>query len=259
MTEEVKQGLQETPATDQAEAPALTPTQEKAIEQGWKPKDQFEGAEEDFIDAAEFVRRGELFSKIEHQSKELKMVRQALDALKVHHTKVAENEYNRALKTLQAERKQARVDGEFEKADAIDEQIDEIKAEKEQVIASVPQVQELNPEFVQWTEKNSWYNDNKVMRAAADKIGLDYARQGHNPSEVLKMVEKDIRSEFPHKFTNAARERPNAVASASRGSQSVQRTTATLDDVERDAMRKFVRSGVMTEAQYLAELKKVKG
>ena len=45
-----------------------------------------------FIDAPEFVRRGELFTKIEKQSKELKAVREALKALGEHHSKVKEME-----------------------------------------------------------------------------------------------------------------------------------------------------------------------
>lgn len=258
MTEEVT--APEGGAIDQkVEAPALTPIQEKALEQGWKPKDQFEGEEDEFIEAAEFVRRGELFGKIENQSRELKMVRQALDALKTHHGKVAENEYNRALKALTEQRKQARQDGEFEKADQIDEQIDQVKSEKAEVQAAIPQVQELNPQFVQWTEKNTWYNSNKAMRAAADAIGIAHARAGASPEEVLKLVEKEIRTEFPHKFTNPSRDRPNAVESSSRSGSSVQRSTAALDEGEREVMRKIVRSGVMTEAEYMAELKKVKG
>lgn len=257
MTEETKDAP-EGAIDQQEEAPKLTAVQEKALEQGWKPKDQFEGDEDEFIDAPEFVRRGELFGKIEHQSKELKMVKQALDAFKQHHSKVAENEYNRALKALQEQRKQARVDGEFEKADALDEQIDEVKAQKAEVV-NLPPVQELNPEFVAWSDKNTWYNSNKVMRAAADAIGIAHARAGVSPDQVLKLVEKEIREEFPHKFSNPARDRPNAVESSSRSGSSVQRSTAVLDEGEREVMRKIVRSGVMTEAEYMAELKKVKG
>jgi len=253
MTEEVKQ-----PDQEQPEAPELTPIQQKAVEQGWKPKDQFEGNEDEFIDAAEFVRRGELFGKIETQSRELKEVRAALTALKQHHSKVAENEYNRALKSLTEARKVAVAEGETEKAFEIQDQIDQIKEEKSQV--AIPDIPSgPPPEFVAWTERNSWYMKDKVMRAAADRIGLDHRAAGMSPTEVLKIVEQEIREAFPHKFTNPNRERPNAVESSSRSGTSVQRKAVALDDGEREIMRKIVRSGVMTEQEYLAELKKVKG
>lgn len=238
-----------------------SPIQEKALEQGWKPKEQFEGEEDEFIDAAEFVRRGELFGKIEHQGKELKAVRQALEALKQHHGKVAENEYNRALKSLQDSRKQAVLDGEVEKAFAIEDQIDTVKEQRAEAarINQAPAVQELNPEFVAWVDKNQWYSKDKIMRAAADSIGLAHGRAGLEPSEVLKLVEREIKEAFPHKFTNPNRERPSAVEGSSRAGTSVQRSTAVLDEGERAIMRKFVSQGVMTEAAYMAELKRVKG
>lgn len=258
MTEEVVPSGTEAITDPAPEAPKLTPIQEKALEQGWKPKDQFEGDEEEFIDAAEFVRRGELFSKIEHQGKELKAVRNALDALRVHHSRVAENEYNRALKTLQESRKEAIDNGETEKAFEIQDQIDAVKAEKVQ-IANVPPVQELNPDFVKWTERNTWYSKDEDMRHVADKYGMKLHEQGKSPDEVLKAVEAKIKETFPHKFTNPNRDRPNAVENSSRSGRSVSRGNDDLSEDEQQIMRKIVRSGIMTEAQYKAELKKVKG
>ncbi len=258
MSEELKDTDQQ---EVQQEEVKLTPIQEKAIAQGWKPKDQFEGDEAEFIDAPEFVRRGELFGKIESQSKELKMVRQALDAMKQFQSQIADKEYQRALKSLQETRKQAFADGDTEKAFAIEEQIDEVKEQAAEIrrVAQTPAVQELNPDFVAWTEKNSWYNTNKAMRAAADAIGVAHARAGLGQQEVLRLVEKEIREEFPHKFTNPNRERPNAVEGSSRSGTSVQRSAPAMNDQERDIMRKIVRSGVMTEAEYLSEFKKMKG
>lgn len=251
MTEEVK-------PTDQ---PELSPIQQKALDQGWKPKEQFEGDPDEFIDAAEFVRRGELFSKIEHQSKELKTMRQALEALKQHHSKVAEFEFNRALKTLQAQRKEAVRNQDTEKQLELEEQIDEAKENAERIRreANVPAVPEVNPEFVAWTDKNKWYTTDKAMRAVADQVGLDLHRQGLSPSDVLKRVEQEVREAFPHKFANPKRSQPSPVEGSSRAGNSVVRKSVALDDDERRVMNKIVRSGVMTEEQYMAEYQKMKG
>ena len=94
MAEEVKQEqvVEKTPEQVKEE-PQYTEIQLKAIDQGWIPKEEFDGDPEAFIDAAEFVRRGELFEKIEKQSKQLKAVREALEAFRIHHSKVKENEY----------------------------------------------------------------------------------------------------------------------------------------------------------------------
>ena len=78
---------------EQTQEKQFSAIEQKALDQGWRPKEEFDGDPDAFIDAPEFVRRGELFSKIEHQSKELKAVKAALDALKTHHSRVKEVEY----------------------------------------------------------------------------------------------------------------------------------------------------------------------
>ena len=259
MTEEVKTQVDQPEQKVEQEAPKYTAVQTKAMEQGWRPKEEFEGEEDDFIDAAEFVRRGELFSKIEHQSRELKAVRQALDALKVHNTKIAANEYERAVKDLQKQQKTAIENGDTAEAFAITEQIDDAKRQRDRIVADAqrPAVQELNPEFVRWTEKNTWYNSDRAMRAVADTIGLQLHQEGHSPSEVLTLVEKEIRKEFSHKFSNPRAQRPTAVEGSTRGSSRAA-PEPQLDEQEARIMRKIVATGVMTKDEYIAQLKRTK-
>jgi hypothetical protein len=254
--------LEQTPGGESApEQREFSPVEQKAVEQGWRPKEEFSGDPEAFIDAAEFVRRGELFSKIEHQSKELKVVRAALEALKEHNSKIKETEYKRALKTLDEARKQALVEGETDRFFALEEKIEEVKAEKADFDKSIdavqaPAEQELNPEFVSWVNKNNWYESNKAMRAYADKVGIELAQEGHRPSEVLKLVEAEIKKEFAHKFQNAKTSRAQAVESPSRTGTSS--GGFQLSDDERRIMRRFVESGVMTEKDYIQQLKGVR-
>lgn len=88
-----------------ATPPEVSPVEEKARDLGWKPKEEFHGDEEQFIDAGEFLRRKPLFDKIEHMGKELKETKKVLNLLQSHHSKVKETEYNRALAELKSERK----------------------------------------------------------------------------------------------------------------------------------------------------------
>ena len=249
--------------------PEATPEREfssieiKAIEQGWIPKEEFDGDESEFIDAPEFVRRGELFGKIEKQSKELKAVRQALEALSAHHSKVKEMEYERALKTLKDARRQATVEGDHERALALEDKIDEVKAEKEQLSreAAATAVQEpegYTPEFQSWVSRNEWYETNKVMRATADTLGKQLYNEGHSPAEVLKLVEQEIRKEFAHKFSSPASKRPMAVEATTR-SPGKARDDVSMTPEERDIMRKIVAvTPNFTEADYIKELKALK-
>ena len=128
MTEEVKPVGTEAPV--ESTPPATDPFEAKAAELGWRPKEEWEGAEEDFIDAKEFVRRKPLFEKIESQNKAIKQLSQAFDALKTHHTRVKEAEYQRALKSLKDAKRQALADGETDRALAYEDKIDEVEQQK---------------------------------------------------------------------------------------------------------------------------------
>ncbi len=258
MSEELNQN---TEPQEQTQERQYTAIEQKAMEQGWRPKEEFNGDPDAFIEAGEFVRRGELFSKIEVQSRELKQVRQALDALKDHHSKVKETEYKRALASLEAARKQALVEGEHERFFALEEKIDEIKAEKEtfdQELQQVPtaETHDVHPAFAEWLNKNKWYETDEAMRAYADRLGTKYAKT-MSPPEALKQVAEDVKKKFAHEFTNPKASRAMAVEPSGRGAGNS--SSFTMSNEERDIMRKFVRSGVMTEAQYIAELKKVNG
>lgn len=242
---------------EQTTAPEYTPIQLKAIDQGWIPKEEFDGDDSEFIDAAEFVRRGELFKKIETQNREVKQLRQALDALKTHQGKIEEAAYNRALKQLQEQRKTAFIEGEHEKAFAIEEQIANIQAEKQQVQQNQVDTQpneEYAERFREWVDENSWYETNQVMRKTADTLGLEYHNQGYSPNEVLKKVSEDIKREFSHKFKSPATNRPNAVEASSRNSTPA-KAVVNLSSDERKIMNRIVASGIMTEAEYMKQLK----
>lgn len=256
MTEQVI----ETPVEGVEQEVEYTPTQLKALDQGWKPKDQFNGPEDEFIDAPEFVRRGELFSKIESQGKELKAVRRALEDFRANQSKSREQEVDREIKNLKQARRAAVIDGDTERAFELEDEIDSISAEKTKIAQEVarPAVQEVNPEFQEWQHTNAWYEKDNVMRAAADAIGFDLARSGMSPSQVLKEVAKEIRKEFPHKFTNPKAARANAVESSTR-TGNARSESAELSDIERTIMNRLVSRGDMTEAEYKKQIKASRG
>jgi len=96
------------------------------------------------------------------------------------------------------------------------------------------------------------------MKAFADTLGQELARAGNSPSEVLKKVAIEVRKEFPNKFRNPNQDKPGAVESG-KGTAGRSSGSFTLTDEERRVMNTFVRSGAMTEKDYIAELKKVRG
>ena len=243
------------------EAPKYTAAEEKAMEQGWVPQDQWEGDPEQWRPAKEFLDRGELFKKIEDQNRTIKEFKRALEDLKGHHAKTRETEYARAIQALKAQKKAALEEGDAASVIEIDDQIDLVKEEQNKLKQST-EVQEapaVNPEFTNWVNQNKWYETSQPMRAYADALGRDLAYKGLAPSEVLKEVERLVRQEFPHKFSNPNRNKPGAVeGSTNKGGKGAD-DSVTLSNEERRVMQRFVRTGVMTEKEYLAELKRIKG
>ncbi len=246
--------------TPELEAPEVSPTEQKAMESGWVPKEEFQGDEHKWVDAGEFLRRGELFKKIEDQGKQLKDVRAALNEMKKLNGQIQEVEYKRALETLKAQKKAALEDGDAEAVIAADDRIDMVR-EQQKALQQAPTVQDEgqdHPEFVAWTEQNNWYKSSTPMKAFADALGQELARAGNSPSEVLRKVAAEVRKEFPNKFRNPNQDKAGSVEGGSgRGVTST--TKFTLSDEERSVMNKFVRQGVMTEKEYVEQLKKVRG
>jgi hypothetical protein len=247
-------------STDQPQdqQPQLTAVEQKAMESGWVPQEEWDGDPEQWRPAKEFLDRGELFKKIEDQNRTIKEFKRALDDLKGHHAKTRETEYARALAALKQQKQSALEEGDAATVIKIDDQIDLVKEEQSRMKQEPQDTPQLNPEFVEWVDKNKWYETSQPMRAYADALGRDLAYKGLAPSEVLREVEKQIKMEFPHKFTNPNRNKPGAVeGSTAKGGKS--ESSITLSDDERRVMQRFVRTGVMSEKDYMAELKRIKG
>ena len=240
--------------------PQLTAVEQKALEEGWVPQDEWTGDPEQWRPAKEYLDRGELFKKIEDQNRTIKEFKRALDDLKGHHARTRETEYARALVALKEQKIAALEEGDAAAVIKLDDQIDLVKDEQSKLKQAVNEPQEqINPEFTNWVDKNKWYETSQPMRAYADALGRDLAYKGLAPAEVLKEVERQVREEFPQKFRNSNRDKPSSVEGSTNKGGREGNTSISLSDEERRVMQRFVRTGVMTEKEYMDELKRIKG
>lgn len=248
----------ETTTTSTTTTPEYSDVEKQAMAQGWVPKEQYEGTGK-WRSAEEFLDRGELFSKIDEQNRKLRATEATLEALKKHHKKVAETEYKRAVEALKAEKKLALDSGDSNRVVEIDDEIAAARTEAAKAIQEIDQQQaapELpNPHFVVWLNRNQWYQTDRAMKAYADTVGDELAGRGmRNPTEILAEVERRVKKEFSHKFTNPNRAKAGAVeGGGSKGSTSTDSFQLTPEETQ--VMNKFVKAGVMTKAEYIAEIK----
>jgi hypothetical protein len=251
----------QTPEPKQAEqTPTANTDETHAREQGWVSKEEWTGDPDKWRPAREFNERGELFGKIDGMGRELKETKKALRMLQEHHTKVKESEYNRAVQELKTLQKKHLEEGNSDGYLETSELLTDLKAEQKarEVTAEVQQSQP-HPAFVQWTKSNRWYNADVEMHDYADAVGLRYAQANPelDPHEVLEHVSKQVRNRFKERFVNPNREKPSVVEGAN-NTGSPKKSSFQLTDDERRVMHSFVKTGVMSEKEYIDEVKKLR-
>ena len=246
----------------QAEPKQYTAVEQRALDQGWVPQDEWQGDPDDWRPAKEFIDRGELFRKIDELKNENKRIKQGVEEFRKHHERVKEIAYKEALETLKAQKKQALQDGDVDLVIELDDKIaetreEQLKAEREVV---QPEPAGPHPEFVRWESRNSWYRNDRAMKAVADEIARDLVARGETDvTRILTEVDKQVRKEFPNKFENPKRNAPGAVeGTAGKGGRATEDTFHLTDD-ERRIMNRIVSTGAITKEQWIKEYKATKG
>lgn len=243
--------------------PQYTDVEKKAMEQGWVPKEQYSGTGK-WRDAEEFLDRGELFSKIDDLNRRNRSLETTVHEVKKHYKKMAEAEYNRALKDLRAQKKEALDIGDSEKVVQIDEAIQQTKdqaAQELQRLDAQPTQPTENPVFVVWQNRNPWYSQDRAMKIFADTLGEELVvKHGmKDPKEVLTEIERQVKKEFSHKFNNPNRNKPGAVEGGGKSGGGKSNESFQLTPEETQVMNKFIKHGVMTKEEYIAEVKASRG
>lgn len=182
----------------------------KAAEKGWKPLDQYDGDETDWVDAKEFLGRQKLYDRIDDLkktiSKQTKAFQQDMQVVVSNMSKIKEQEYKKALSSLEKQRKDAVEQQDIEAVVAVSKEIEELKEERVEQKAALKEgaqtTGEGTPEFLEWQAQNKWFNDNQEMRQDAINYGIGYAAGNPNKTqmEVLEFVTKKMKRMYPEEF-----------------------------------------------------------
>lgn len=261
MTDEVKEEvLDKEPETSE-----YTEVEKQAMAMGWKPKEEYSGDEDRWVDAGEFVRRDPLIKKIETYGRKVRDLENTLHEFSEHHKKVREDEYNRAVRDLKAKYKEALREHDTETALEFSEQLEELE-ENHKRAPPVPQVNsntKTSEAFDNWVSQNNWYHTDSEMHDFADEIAIGYVNRRGGPDKVdeqmmFKHVENVVKRQFPEKFENPNRNRPSATTKGSSNSGRVGGSKGFQLTPEQEAVaRKFASKGVMTYEKYVDELRKM--
>jgi hypothetical protein len=235
--------------------------EEAAAAEGWVPQDEWEGDPHKWVPADEFMRRKPLFEKISSQSKQMKKLREELDAFASHHKKVFEASYKKALADLERQRDLAEDDGDSRAVREIEKEIKSVEKEFEEESKQLT-VNKGPSMFEEWVKENSWYQENPGLRADADALGVRYANSnpGASEEEIFAYVDERMRPVIEGRSGKSKTSRP--VAAAVEGNAASKRSpgrkTVELSPEEKQVMNALVRGGHMTKEEYMAELAKMK-
>lgn len=230
----------------QEETPDFSDVELEAMEQGWNP----EGVEgKKNLTAEEFLDRKPLYDKIHATEKRMKQILEGMEALKQHNATIAERERAKVIAELKAAKKIALENENYDAVVEIDDKIAEETARKNEPVS--------NDAFIEWVSENDWYNQDPEMKDYADMIGTGYAGKYPNKqaTDVYQYVSQEVKKRFPEKFGNVNRTRPNPVEGAGKGRTGTSKKYSAKDlpETDRQIMRTIVRSGIMSEQDYLKQ------
>lgn len=256
-----------TTTDDEAGAGDTAAVEAEAREQGWRPKDEYlrlKGADPDkWIDAKAFIEKGEKSGpilrdqnrKLTNEMREMKaLVRDVLANQKQSNDRAVSD----ALAKLQTEKRTAVEEADPVKVEAIDKQIDTLKAGTKEKPEAKASTNDLPPEFSAWERTNKWFRDDlqlqRIAVAQFDILSVDPETADLSDAEKLKLVSAEVRKRYPEKFANPARKNAALVESGGNGAQrgnGTKRGYSDLPQEARDICDRLVRNKVLTREKYI--------
>lgn len=254
-------------------------TEKEARLLGWVPKEEFRDGDH-WVDAETFVRRGKeinpilrknnetLLKKLEERDREIAEVKKVAKEFEKFQKENAERkvqELQKELNTLKEQKKTAVTQGDGDAVVAIDDQIEIIKEQQreakkapETVVESSPQAtQTLDPVITQWMGENAWFGGDQRLTKLADTIGykINLAYPELSGKAFFDKLDEELQEVLPEQYRKPGK-RSSPVEGAGGSSSRPSSTKKGFEQLPPDAKAactKFVKQGLMTQEQYLAE------
>jgi hypothetical protein len=245
--------------------------EQRALRMGWRPKEEFKGDPEKWIDADSFVGRTErelpiALGTIRNLERRLIETESVIKDFAKYYEAKEQRAYERAIKDLQKQQREAVEVGDTAKFDSVQAEINQVlKEAKEHATASAKRDQQARPsaDFEAWRGRNPWYGSDLDMTRIADEISRSvvaaYPELANGP-EIFAKYDEALKLRFGDKINggNQRRKDPPTVGSGSddaRGGQSGKggKTYASLPADAKKACDQFVKAGLLTREQYLQD------
>jgi hypothetical protein len=243
-----------------------TEVEDKARVMGWKPKEEYKGDPNRWTDAETFVKVGEEripvmkenYRKLEDKFKNLE---DKLTATQEFQKESSKRQYERAMKDLQEQQRQAVEEADTETFDKIEKQKEQIEVDyspKESTQSQKPR------EVAEWESRNTWYQnptladkavklEQRIMEEEAYKQSQDPFYQPMQLGERLNEVTRRVQADFQQKPA-PARKLPAVEGTRQTGTgKKPAKTWSDLPEDAKAAATAYERAGVLTKADYIKD------
>jgi len=253
---------------ESTEAKTEVTVEDLAIQIGWNPN--YKG--ENSIDATTYILKSREIQDTMHDQNtglkdQLTNMQGSVDALKEHNERVYKSDVRRMqgeIETLKNEKRAAIELADVGKVDALDKQIDDLQ--KDLTVPETKSTETTNPVYNDWVKDNQWYLTNPEMATYAETVAQQY--QGAPLERVYSLIRQKVAEVFPDKFDPQDKTPAPAKAAKPVGPSSPVEaptnsgptptfTSADLTPDQTAIMNQFVKTGVMTEKQYINDIAKM--
>jgi hypothetical protein len=232
----------------------LTEEEQKAMEQGWRPKDQYSGPEEDWVDAHTYLGRGTFLKQIKSLKSEVEEQKRTMELYGEHYKRMEKLIYDKAKREIEESMRAARATGNFDAYEEAQKNLQELKPISEQ-----PQNPADNPAVKKFIAENAWYtnpitDEDFELKAIAMAHDAKYSRDNPNATieEVVAYVEKKIQEKKRGYMTNSNRESAPPATLTGSAKAAAPKTNPNLPHPEWNKLSDFQKEVVkkMTDSKF---------
>lgn len=241
-------------ATDEAKA-VLSDFEKEQVKKGWNP----EGPKS----AEEWANTEPLYEELKKRGKQLKSMQRTIEELKEHMQKQDQIAYEKALRDIEAQRKEAIRNGDVDLVEHLDEQKQQMNVPQQQ-----PQQPEQHPAIKEFAERHaSWLNDVSYEAIQMQQWLLErdklLASKNLPPEKHVEVIEDHLKKQFPNYFCDNIKESVDTVDTitsdmnshvASPAHKNKKYTFSHLNDTQKRVARDFERMKIMSVDEYIKQL-----
>lgn len=213
---------------EQEDAPKLSAIEQKAYDQGWRPQEDFEGPEENWKTAKEYVKDGEWISKVNELNRKMDAQKAEFNERLENTNKLNEARRKSEIEELKQRQRQAVDEADSDAYDRAQNKIDNLEKQAD----VTPVTPGKDPDIAAWEEKNSWINNSSDEKTTiANSIFSNYTNQNPNATakQALDHLDSRLKDLYPL-ASNPRREQPDTTENPQRKPKAKNRSLS-MDDL----------------------------